>query len=434
MCIRDRYKDVKNHIQILLDKKWIQKSKSSWSSPIVVAKKKDGGIRLCCDFRLLNKKTIPDKHPLPRIQESLDSLQGSKLFSVLDLSRAYYQGYMHKKARKKTAFVTPWGFYEWVRIPFGLSNAVPCFQRFMEERLEDFRDEFAIPYLDDTIVHSIGTVEHINNTRTILQKFQSKGLKLNLSKCKLFKKEVSYLGRRVSENGYVMNEDSIQAVRDLLDRGFTTVGDIRRLLGLLSYHRRHIQDFATIAKPLTDLLLCKDTETQETPAEKKKAVPSRQKIVWAQQHQEALKKLVQLITNPPILAYPDYTKEFFVHTDASGQGLGAILYQAHGDHNRAVAYASRTLKPSEKNYHSSKLEFLAMKWAVTEKFRQYLSYANNFKVYTDNNPLLFVMGLNKPSATIQRWISELAEYHFTIHYRPGVVNKDADCLSRLPLK
>ena len=140
-----------------------------------------------------------------------------------------------------------------------------------------------------------------------------------------------------------MDEDSIQAVRDLLDREFTTVGDIRRLLGLLSYHRRHIQDFATIAKPLTDLLLCKDTETQETPAEKKKAVPSRQKIVWAQQHQEALKKLVQLITNPPMLAYPDYTKEFFVHTDASGQGLGAILCQSDGEQNKAVAYASRKL-------------------------------------------------------------------------------------------
>ena len=257
---------------------------------------------------MLNKKTIPDKHPLPRIQESLDNLQGSKYFSVLDQSRAYYQGYMKEEARKKTAFVTPWGFYEWVRIPFGLSNAVPVFQRFMEETLEDFRDEFAIPYLDDTIVHSCQIVDHIQHIRTVLQKFQLKGLKLNLSKCHMFKREVSYLGRRVSENGYVMDEDSIQAVRNLSEREFGSVGDVRRLLGLLSYHRCHVQDFATIAKPLTDLLLCKDAVAQETPEGKKKAVPSKRKIQWAQQHQDSLEKLIQLITNPPLLAYPDYEK------------------------------------------------------------------------------------------------------------------------------
>ena len=429
------YKDVKNHIQILLDKKWIQKSRSPWSSPIVIAKKKDGGIRLCCDFRLLNKKTIPDKHPLPRIQESLDHLQGSKFFSVLDMSRAYYQGYLKEEVRKKTAFVTPWGFYEWVRIPFGLSNAVPVFQRFMEETLEDYRDEFAIPYLDDTIVHSCQVVEHIQHIRRVLRKFQSKGLKLNAQKCHMFKKEVVYLGRRVSEDGYVMDEDSIAAVRDLTKKNFSTVGEVRQLLGLLSYHRRHVQDFATIAKPLTDLLLCQEPTVKVMKDGKTtNVVPSKSKIMWEQQHQEALEKLVHLVTTAPILAYPDYEKEFFIHTDASAHGLGAILYQKHGEANRVVAYASRTLKPSEKNYHSSKLEFLAMKWAVTDKFRPYLAYADQFKVFTDNNPLLFVMGLNKPNATVQRWISELAEYGFTIHYRPGLVNKDADCLSRLPLE
>ena len=269
----------------------------------------------------------------------------------------------------------------------------------------------------------------------MLRKFQSKGLKLNPTKCHLFRKEVSYLGRKVSEHGYEMDEDSVAAVSKLLEKSFTTVGEVRQLLGLLSYHRLHVQDFAKLAKPLTDLLLCKDPEVKVS-AEGKKAhvVPSKNKIEWRDEHQEALKELVKLITTAPILAYPDFSKEFFVHTDASGNGLGAILYQAHGEDNRVVAYASRTLKPSEKNYHRSKLEFLAMKWAVTEKFRPYLAYADNFKVYTDNNPLLFVMGLNKPSASVQRWISELAEFKFTIHYRPGLINKDADCLSRLPLE
>ena len=183
---RPLYNDVKKHIQNMLDRNWIKKSQSSWSSPVVVVGKKDGGFRLCCDFRLLNKKTIPDKHPLPRIQETLDSLQGSKYFSVLDLSRAYYQGYMAKDSREKTAFVTPWGFYEWVRIPFGLKNAVPKFQRFMENNIEDFRDEFASPYLDDTIVYSKTAPEHIEHIRKVLQKFREKGLKLNIKNVTYF--------------------------------------------------------------------------------------------------------------------------------------------------------------------------------------------------------------------------------------------------------
>ena len=428
------YSEVRSHIQSMLDRGWIQKSKSSWSSPVVVVKKKDGGFRLCCDFRQLNKKTIPDKHPLPRIQEALDNLQGSAFFTVLDLSRAYYQGFMAPDSCNKTAFVTPWGFYEWVRIPFGLANAVPAFQRFMEGVLEGYRDNFALPYLDDTIVHSQSVAEHINHIREVLRKFQEKGLKLNLSKCVMFQREVPYLGRIVSKEGYKMDEKNVKAVRELIHRKFQTVGEVRQLLGLLGYHRRHVQNFATIAKPLTDLLGEKTDEKNEGEDRVKKgAIPSSQKITWEKDHQQALENLIHQITNPPILAYPDFKEEFFLHTDASAQGLGAILYQKQEGKHRVIAYASRTLKPSEQNYHSTKLEFIAMKWAITQQFRDYLSYADHFKVYTDNNPLLFVMGLTKPNATIQRWISELAEYHFEVFYRPGSVNRDADCLSRLPL-
>ena len=431
------YAEVRAQIQTMLDKGWIRRSDSAWSSPIVLVKKKTGGMRLCCDFRLLNKKSVPDKHPIPRIAEALDTLQGSCIFSVLDLSRAYYQGYMAPSSCAKTAFVTPWGFYEWVRIPFGLSNAVPTFQRFMEKLLEDYRDHFALPYLDDTIVHGKSVSEHIEQIRKVLRKFQEKGLKLNPSKCELFKREVGYLGRVVNEEGYRMDEDSVKAVKELANKTFQTVGQVRKLMGLMSYHRRYVQSFAEIAKPLNELLAdqTKPEEGKKTTTSKssKKGVPSNTPIVWGPEHQAALEKLIGFITSPPILAYADYNSEFFLHTDASGEGLGAILYQEQQGVTRVIAYASRSLKPAERNYHSTKLEFMAMKWAICDQFRDYLSYADHFKVYTDNNPLLFVMGLTKPNSSIHRWISELGEFNFTVFFRPGKVNRDADSLSRLPL-
>lgn len=428
---RHLYKDVKNHVQDLLNRGWIRKSVSAWSSPVVIVRKKDGDLRLCCDYRKLNQKTVPDKHPLPRVQTALENLQGSKFFSVLDQSRAYYQGFVKEDSRNKTAFVTPWGLYEWVRIPFGLMNAVAKFQRYMEETLEDYRDEFAMPYLDDCIVYSGTFEDHIDHIQKVLIRFQERGLKLKLSKCEFFQQEVKYLGRIVNAEGFRMNDESIEAVRALKECNPSTVGEVRQLLGLLGYHRKHIQDFAKIAKPLTNLLLM--DEDEKLKVGNKKGVPSKKRIVWTKDHQSALDELIEFAINPPVLAYPDFEQQFFLHTDASAAGLGCILYQQQEGKTRVIGYGSRTLDRAESNYHSSKLEFLALKWAVTEHFHDYLAYADHFTIYTDNNPLLYVMESSKLNSISRRWISELSEYNFSIKFRAGVINRDADCLSRLPL-
>ena len=436
---RPLYDAVKQHIEDMLNRGWIVKAKSAWSSPVVIVRKKDGSIRLCCDFRALNKKTVADKHPLPRIQSSLDNLAGSEWFSVLDQTRAYYQGYISPEDRAKTAFITPWGLYSWVRIPFALMNAPSCFQRFMNETLDGLHDECAMPFLDDVIVFSASFEDHVQHLKTVLQRLREKGLKLKASKCELFKKEVKYLGRIVSKEGYRMDDTNIQAVQALKDATKPKkVGEIRQLLGLLGYHRRHIQDFSKLAKPISDLLVVKEkkdtgSEVQGKGKTAKNTLSSKAEIIWEEEHQQALDKLIDLITSPPILAYPDFEEDFFVHTDASGLGLGCILYQKQGGKDRVIAYGSRTLTAGEQNYHSSKLEFIALKWAVTEKFKDYLGFADHFTVYTDNNPLLYIMDSTKLNSIDERWVSQLSEYNFSIRHRPGKINRDADCLSRLPL-
>ena len=428
---RPLYPEVKQYIEDLLNQNFISKSKSPYSSSVVCVRKKDGTLRLCIDYRDLNCKIIPDRHPIPRVQETLDSLGGNSWFSVLDQGKAYHQGFISKTSRLVTAFVTPWGLYEWIRIPFGLMNAPANFQRFMERCLGELRDKIAIPYLDDVIVFSKTFEEHVEHLRTVLRRLREHGVKLKPRKCKLFQREVRFLGRIVSEEGYRMDPASVKAVTELKESRPKTVGEVRQITGILSYYRRYIPNFARIAKPMYDLI----TTTETKNPKKNGQIPSKTPVQWTDKQQNSLETLIDHITSPPIMAYPDFSQPYIVHTDASKEGLGAVLYQKQDGHSCVIAYASRSLSVAEKNYHfhAGKLEFLALKWAITEQFRDYLYYSPKFTVFTDNNPLTYVLTTAKLNATGQRWVNELADFHFDIKYRPGKSNADADTLSRMPV-
>ena len=380
-------------------------------------------MRLCIDYRELNKKTRHDRYPLPRVQEMIDGLAGMKWFTTLDLGKAYHQGRIAKDSQHKTAFILPFGLYEWRRIPFGLMNAPAAFQRSMENCLQGLRDEICAPYLDDTIVYSEDFDAHIEHVRKVLRRLKEHGVKLNPNKCKLFCKEVSYLGRIISEEGYKMDPKNIEPVLALKDLRPKNATEVRRLVGLLSVYRRFVPHFAKEAKPLYDLL------KQEGGGQISKTKP----VDWTAEHQQATEKLIDVITSFPVMAYPEFDKPFILHTDASYDGLGAVLYQQQDEELKVIAYASRSLSPAEKNYHSNKLEFLCMKWATCGAFCDYLYYADSFTAITDNNPLTHIMTTPRLNATSQRWVNELADFNFDLRYRPGRYNLDADALSRFPI-
>lgn len=432
------FREVKEYIQELLVKGWIVKSKSPYAAPVVCVRKKDGSLRLCIDYRLLNKKTVSDRHPLPRIQDLTDTLGGNAWFSLLDQGKAYHQGFVAEGSRHLTAFITPWGLYEWIRIPFGLTNAPAAFQRSMEEMLGPLRDECCIPYLDDVLCYAKTFDEHVEALRKVLQALQQHGVKLRPEKCELFRQEIRYVGRIVSADGVKIDPRDLEAVQTLTSKTPQTVGDVRKLTGFLGYYRSYIQDFSRIAKPIYELLQSKPGRDQAAARGRKSKnsqLPSREPVNWTVEHQGVLEQLINLLTNPPVLAYPDFNLPFTLHTDASDQGLGAVLYQRQSGKLRVIGYGSRTLTPAERNYHlhSGKLEFLALKWAVCEKFRDYLYYAPHFTVYTDNNPLTYIMSTAKLNAVGHRWVGELSDFRFDVKYRPGKSNVDADTLSRLPL-
>ena len=277
---RKLYDDVKTYLNDLIINGWVQESKSAYASPVVCVRKKDGSMRLCVDYRKLNQKTIPDRHPIPRVQDLLDGLHGQKYFTTLDMAKAYHQGFIKEGCRKYTAFATPWALYEWLRIPFGLKNAPAAFQRYISRALMGLLDRVCLAYLDDILVYGKTFGEHKANLKLVFRRLRSKGVKLRVDKCFFFMKEVRYLGRLVSEKGYRPDLEDIKALEKFRTPP-SNVGEVRTMVGFLSYYRGHVSNFAKKMKPVYDLIKWKgaDEITKSRKSAGKSGYDKRRPIV-----------------------------------------------------------------------------------------------------------------------------------------------------------
>lgn len=424
--------DVRRHIQELLAAGIIKESRSPYASPIVIARKKNGSVRMCIDYRTLNRRTVPDQYTTPRIDDALDSLSGSKWFSVLDLRSGYYQIAMKDSDKEKTAFICPLGFYEFERMPQGITGAPATFQRLMEKTVGDMNLLQVLVYLDDVIVFGKTLEEHEERLLRVLDRLAEAGLKLSLDKCQFCQPQVTYLGHIVSSDGVATDPSKVEAVKNWPLP--TDLKSLRSFLGFCGYYRRFIANYSAIVRPLTELTkgyapaqIKHKLKNKNNQGYFKEAEPFGER--WDTSCTEAFNKIIHCLTHAPVLAFADPSKPYVLHVDASFKGLGAVLYQDEAGRLRPVAFASRKLSPSEHNYPVHQLEFLALKWAVVDKFHDYL-YGAQFTVRTDNNPLTYVLTTAKLNATGHRWLASLATYEFNIQYRPGTQNIEVDLLSR----
>lgn len=402
--------EVSEHLKQMLDNDIVQPSCSPWAAPVVLVRKRDGGLRFCIDYRKLNEVTQKDAYPLPRIDDALDCLSKASWFSTLDLASGYWQVEVDPKDKPKTAFITRQGLFEFNVLSFGLCNSPGTFQRLMDLVLADLQWTTCLVYLDDIIVFGRTFHEHLSRLDEVLTKLRQANLKVKPAKCNLFSPQVKYLGHIISAQGVEADPAKVEAVRRW--PGPKNQTEVKSFVGLASYYRRFVQGFAEIARPLHQL-----TE-------------KGRRFKWTDVCQSAFEKLKLSLMSAPILAYPDPHKTFILDTDASDAGIGAVLSQEDAGHERVIAYASRALTKQERKYATTKKELLSVV-TFTKHFKHYL-LGKEFVLRTDHSSLRWLHNFQGLEGQLARWLEQLASFQYKIVHRPGRVHSNADALSRLP--
>ncbi|KAL0539660.1 hypothetical protein IC582_023876 [Cucumis melo] len=398
-------KELKVQLQELLDKGFIRPSVSPWGVPVLFVKKKDGSMRLCIDYRELNKVTVKNRYPLPRIDDLFDQLQGATVFSKIDLRSGYHQLRIKDEDVPKTAFRSRYGHYEFIVMSFGLTNAPAVFMDLMNRVFREFLDTFVIVIIDDILIYSKTEAEHEEHLRMVLQTLRDNKLYAKFSKCEFWLKQVSFLGHVVSKDGVSVDPAKIEAVT-----GWTrpsTVSEVRSFLGLAGYYRRFVENFSRIATPLTLLT--------------RKGAPF---FVWSKACEDSFQTLKQKLVTAPVLTVPDGSGSFVIYSDASKKGLGCVLMQQ----GKVVAYASRQLKSHEQNYPTHDLELAAVVFAL-KIWRHYL-YGEKIQIFTDHKSLKYFFTQKELNMRQRRWLELVKDYDCEILYHPGKANVVADALSR----
>ena len=397
---------------------------ATFASPVFFVKNK-AKFRLVCDYKDLNSVTTDDIYPLPHMDYIFENLghsketnNKSKYFSILDLKSGYWQIPLEEKAQKLAAILLPFGIFQFICLPFGLKNAPAFFQRYMDEVLSEGLGNYVFVYIDDLAIFSDTFDNHLEHLNKVLGYLRDSNLKANIDKCHFCQSQLRVLGKIVSEKGIAIDPDLISVMVDFPspgnDTGNLAKKKLKRFLAMLSYFRSHIRDFGSQTDLLSQLLK-EDFFWGE--------------FTWKEEHETAFRTLKELMLSAPILAFPDMSRQFFLQSDASKVGAGAVLYQIDEEKRKSVvSYASWLFSDTQRRYNTTEREMLALVLSI-RKWKPFC-YGTKFYAETDHQPLVGYMKLDDPYGKISRWAAELAQFSFELKYIKGEINIPSDTLSR----
>lgn len=397
------HEELRRQVEELLEQGRVQESLSPCAVPALLVPKKDGTWRMRTDRRALNKITVRYRFPMPRLDDLLDQLSGVTIFSKIDLKSGYHQIRIRPGDEWKTAFKTREGLYEWLVMPFGLSNAPSTFMRVMNQIFRPYIGKFVVVYFDDILIYSASTEEHVEHLRKVLIILREEQFYAATKKCVFMTRSVLFLGYVVSEKGIQVDQNKVEAIRNWPQP--RTITEVRSFHGLELFYRRFIPHFSSVMAPVTDCMKGKQ-------------------FSWSEEAGVAFERIKELLTTAPILVLPDFQLLFELHTDASKVGIGGVLSQS----GRPVAYFSEKLSGAKMRYSTYDVEFYAIVQAV-KHWRHYL-FQKEFVLYTDHEALKHLQGQDKISARHASWIAYLQQFTFVVKHKSGVTNRVADALSR----